>query len=66
MKYHNSWLVGSVFIVILFLVLLCLSPFITIWSLNTVFNLSIQTNIWTYLATLWLTGLVAGGNVGKK
>jgi hypothetical protein len=66
MKNHDSWLIGSIFIGILFLILLCLSPFITIWSLNTVFDLSIQTNVWSYLATLWLTGLVAGGNIGKK
>jgi len=66
MKYRNSWLFGSIFIVVLFLVLLCLSPFITIWSLNTVFNLSISINLWTYLATLWLTALVTSGNIGKK
>jgi len=38
------------------------SPVITIWSLNTLFNTNIETNVLTYLATLWLTGLIAGSN----
>jgi len=53
-------------IVLLVVVLLFLSPFISIWSLNTLFNTNIQTNLWTYLAALWLTGLVAGNGVRSK
>ena len=53
-------------IILLVVVLLFLSPFISIWSINTLFNTNIQTNLWTYLAALWLTGLVAGSGVRSK
>ena len=42
------------------------SPVITIWALNTLFNTHIETNVLTYLATLWLTGLIAGNNLKSK
>jgi hypothetical protein len=45
---------------IVILVIVC--PFITIWAVNTLFNTNIPMNIWTYLATLWLTGLVTGSS----
>jgi hypothetical protein len=51
-----------IFIVIL--VIVC--PFITIWAVNTLFHTNIPMNIWTYLATLWLTGLVTGGAGVRK
>ena len=57
-----GWVVFIIFIIALILV----SPVITIWSLNKVFNTGIETNIWTYLGTLWLTSLVAGGNIRSK
>lgn len=63
---HKEDIVG---LAALFLILVCLiliSPIITIWSLNTLFYTTIPTNVWTYLATLWLTGLIAGGNILKK
>jgi hypothetical protein len=34
---------------------LLLSPFATIWALNTLFALGIQYNVWTWLAMLYLT-----------
>jgi len=53
-------------LILLVVVLLFLSPFISIWSINTLFHTNIPTNLWTYLAALWLTGLVAGTKVGSK
>lgn len=53
-------------IILLVVALLFLSPFISIWSINTLFGTNIPTNLWTYLAALWLTGLVAGTKVGSK
>lgn len=53
-------------LILLVVVLLFLSPFISIWSINTLFHTNIPINLWTYLAVLWLTGLVAGTKVGSK
>jgi len=37
------------------IVLFLLAPFLSIWSLNTLFpTLSIPYTIWTYLAMLWV------------
>ena len=44
--------------VILVLLMLALGPIITIWSLNTLFGLSIPTNIATWFAALWTSILV--------
>jgi len=51
-----------VIILIVLLVILAfgLGPIITIWSLNTLFNLGITYTFWTWLATLVL--LNAGTN----
>ena len=64
MRNSDYGLLGG--IVLLVVVLLFLSPFISIWSINTLFHTNIQTNLWTYLAALWLTGLVAGSGVKSK
>lgn len=67
MKHRDSYEYGlftGLILSVLFLVFL--SPFITIWSVNTLFGNSIPINLWTYLATLWLTGLVAGSSVRSK
>lgn len=50
------------FVMVIILVLI-VSPLISIWSINTLFNTTIPTTLWTYLAALWLTGLVAGNSV---
>jgi hypothetical protein len=41
------------------------SPFATIWALNTLFALGIQYNVWTWLATLYLT-IALFGKVSAK
>jgi len=40
------------------LVLLLLTPFFTIFSLNTLFALSIPINIWTWLSSAWIQFLL--------
>jgi hypothetical protein len=50
---------------LLLIILIIVSPLLSIWALNTLFSLSIPTNIWTYLATLWLH-IVIGGSMSYK
>jgi len=43
------------------LAIVIVSPFITIWALNTVFpSLAIPLTIWTYLAVVWLHTVAVG------
>jgi hypothetical protein len=44
--------------------LLIIAPFVTIWSLNTLFTLTIEYTIWTWLAMVWLS-LVTFGNIAS-
>lgn len=47
-------------------ILLLLSPFLTIWGLNTLFETEIEHSIWTYLA-VWAILLVwKSGDARKK
>ncbi len=64
MRNSDFGILGGV--ILLVVVLLFLSPFISIWSINTLFGTNISINLWTYLAALWFTGLVAGSKVGSK
>lgn len=52
-------------IVLLLLLVLIFAPFLTIWSLNTLFGLGIAYNLWTWLAMAWL-GAVLGAKIGRK
>jgi hypothetical protein len=52
--------------ILFIIVVLIVSPLITIWAINTLFYTNIPTNLWTYLASLWLTGVVAGGAAARK
>lgn len=51
-----------VFVIVLAIALIFVGPIITIWALNTLFNLNIDTNIATWFAVAWLQ-LVTVGNV---
>jgi len=44
----------SLLIIVLGLALLIFSPFISIWSLNTIFQLGIAYTMQTWLAAIWL------------
>lgn len=50
------------FFIVLAVALIFLGPIITIWSLNTLFNLNIDYTFGTWLATAWLQ-MVTVGNV---
>lgn len=52
-------------IVLLLLLVLIFAPFLTIWSLNTLFGLGIAYNLWTWLAMAWL-GAVLSAKIGRK
>ena len=68
MKTKNGYdTLGQTIILIgLLIAIAIVSPLITIWSLNTLFHTSIEYSMWTYLAALWVTGLVAGNGVRSK
>lgn len=51
--------IGRMIGIIVALVILLVSPFVTIWALNTLFPIQIEYGFYTYIATLWLTSLVA-------
>jgi len=36
-------------------------PLISIWALNTLFGLSIPFTFATWFASLWISGIIAGG-----
>jgi len=56
---------NQVFIAILVIVLLAVTvvfaPLATIWSLNTLFGMTIEYSIWTWLAAVWLSATTFGG-----
>lgn len=47
--------------IVFLLVLLGVGPFLTIAALNTVFNLGIAYNIYTWLSVVWLNITTFGG-----
>lgn len=59
-------IVGTVIGILLLIALLLVSPFITIWALNTLFSMQIQYGIATYFATLWLTSIIAMKSTGRS
>ena len=59
------WKLGIVGIVLIIIVLVLLSPIVTIWALNTMFNLGIPLNIYTWLACAWLTAIITVGRINK-
>lgn len=53
---------AKVLLVITLLVFLVIcGPLITIWALNNIFHLGIESTFANWLAILWLSGIVGGG-----
>lgn len=50
---------------LLVIILVFVSPLLSIWALSTIFSLAIPTNVWTWLAAAWLH-IVIGGSVSYK
>lgn len=53
-------------VLVLALFLLLVSPFVTIWALNTLFALGIEYNVWTWLASAWFGLTVFGSKLSIK
>lgn len=53
-------------LIVLIVALLLLAPFATIWSLNTLFGLGIAYSFWTWLAVVWLVGILGGTSATGK
>ena len=52
----------ALLIVLAIIVILVAVPFMTIWSLNTLFALGIAYTLHNWIAAWWLGMLVAGGS----
>ena len=53
--------VGGLTAVVVVVAILIFAPFVTIWSLNTLFALGIDYTFWTWLAMVWLSAVTFGG-----
>lgn len=51
---------------ILVVAMIVLGPVVTIWALNTLFALGIPTNVYTWLAVMWIHILITARGVVKK
>ena len=51
----NISLAGFLFLIAVIITLIILGPLVTIWSLNTLFNLNIDYTFYTWLAMAWLS-----------
>jgi len=55
-----------IILVVLYVLLFIVSPVLTIWSLNTLFNLEIVVTLKTWLATAILCSIVYGSTSSKN
>ena len=56
-----------ILIAVFVLAFVLVSPFITIWALNTLFpSLAIPLNVWTYLAVVWVHTVAVGISYKSK
>jgi hypothetical protein len=61
--------VGWITIILVLIFLIAVSPFITIWTLNTLFDLGIEFTVWTWLAAAYVNTMISyagSGNRSKK
>jgi hypothetical protein len=56
MKHYIVNLMTTIVLVALVIAIVILTPLAVIWALNTLFNLGIAYNFWTWLAMAVLTG----------
>lgn len=52
--------------ILLLLFLIFIGPVFTIMALNTVFNLTIPLNVYTWLSVLWLGLVIQAGKTNSK
>jgi len=58
-------------VIIIFIALVIVCPFITIWALNTLFagvlfSMPIPVTIYTWVAVMWITMVLAAGRISLK
>jgi hypothetical protein len=56
---------GIGLLIVVLIAFIVIGPFVTIWSLNTLFGLSIDYTFWTWLAVVWLS-LVTFGSIASS
>ena len=56
-----SDLIKVILLFVLLIVVVIFAPLATIWSLNTLFGLTIAYDFWTWLAAVWLSSVTFGG-----
>ena len=54
-------LLKNLVLVLCLVFLLAFAPIITIGALNTLFNLGIEVNFWSWLSIVWLQMITFGG-----
>lgn len=60
----SGWTMLGIALAVAFAVL---GPFVTIWSMNILFpQLAIPYDFWSWLAMVWLNGMVIGRSVVKR
>jgi hypothetical protein len=59
-------LVFALLIIVLIVTLVVVGPLLTIWALNTLFGLGIETTLATWFATWWLLVALKANNLVKK
>lgn len=65
MTRYNVSPMAMIGIVSLIIAIVIFAPLVVIWALNTLFNLGIVYNFWTWLATAVLTGTFGKTNYVK-
>ena len=62
MRFEAKTTTDVLMILIVIVLLIILMPLVYIWAWNTLFGsaLFIPTNFWTWLATLFIAGLIGG------
>lgn len=54
----DSDIIKIIALAVVALVVVIFGPFVTIWALNLLFNLTIPVTLGTWFAVLWLGGVV--------
>lgn len=56
----------TLILILLLVLVIIFAPLLTIWSLNTLFNLGIGYTFFTWVATVWLQMATLGGVAAAK
>jgi hypothetical protein len=66
MKTNTTNALAGVLILSLVVLMLALSSVVSIWSINTLFGLSVAYNVWTCCAAVWLQTVVLAPKIVSK